>query len=123
MIASVNGTAEQLSTLRISSREDEVLTAHHIPLETSGNQSVDVFANWYKHLSSKMTALLTTVELVLEMDSSSPVFCKQLGKLDNGRQSTMARIVSLRSNIQDLHSSPRISIGNDWSEIVCVWRL
>ena len=79
MIACIDSTAEKLSTLCVSPCKNEVLTTHHVPLEASSDQSVDVFANRHKHLASKMTALLTTVKLILEMNGSSTVLCEKLG--------------------------------------------
>jgi hypothetical protein len=50
-------------------------------LVTSGYQSVDVIANWNENLASQVTAFLSTVELVFEMDGSSAIFSKQFCEL------------------------------------------
>lgn len=52
----------------------------------------------YEYLARKMAALLSTMELILEMDRRSTVFRKEFGELENCRQATVSVSVELASD-------------------------
>jgi hypothetical protein len=52
-------------------------------LEPCGDETVDVITNGYKDFSCEMSALLSPVELILEMDTGSTVLGKELRELDD----------------------------------------
>lgn len=81
MVTHIDSTAEQFSTLRVCPGDEKVLRAHHIPLETSRNKPVDMFAYGYNDLACEVTALLSAMELVFEVDRSSTILSEELGKL------------------------------------------
>ena len=91
VVADVNVVAQKLSTLRVGSSDEQVLRAHEIPLESGADESVDVFCHWDEDLASKVTALLSAVELVFKVDSSSTVLSKELGQLQDSRQTTVSK--------------------------------
>ena len=90
VVARVNGAADQLSAFRVRTGNDQVLGSHQVPLEAGGHQAVDVFAHGDKDLAGQVTALLATVELVLEVDSGGTVLGEELGQLQDGGQSTVS---------------------------------
>lgn len=52
VISSIDSAADELATFRVCSRNDEILAAHHIPLETCCVEAIDVLADWYEHFAS-----------------------------------------------------------------------
>jgi hypothetical protein len=52
-------------------------------LESGGDQSVDMLTHWYEYLARKMAALLSAMELILEMDSRGTVFREEFGELED----------------------------------------
>jgi hypothetical protein len=90
VVTHVNGTAEQFSALRVGSRNDQVLDTHHIPLEASRNESVDVLSHRDQDFASKMAAFLSAVELVLEVNGRSTIFSKQLGQFQDSSQAAVS---------------------------------
>jgi hypothetical protein len=98
VVTDINGATDQSTALRVCSGNDQVLTAHHIPLEPGGDQSVDVFAHGYEYLARKMATLLSAMELILEMDRRSTIFCEQFGKLENRRETTMSVTIDLAND-------------------------
>jgi hypothetical protein len=83
MIAYVDGAGDELAALRVRSRNDQVLAAHHIPLKACSDKAVDVVTDRHEDFSCEMSALLSTVELVLEMDTGSTVLGKELRELND----------------------------------------
>mgnify|MGYP000897059762 CR=1 FL=1 len=83
VIADVNGTAQQPAALGIGPCNEEVLGAHQVPLEPSSNKPVDVFTDRNEHLAGKVTAFLSTVELVFKVHCCSSVLRKELGQFEN----------------------------------------
>lgn len=90
VVARVNGAADQLSAFRVRTGDDQVLGSHQVPLEAGGHQAVDVFAHGDKDLAGQVTALLATVELVLEVDGGGTVLGEELGQLQDGGESTVS---------------------------------
>lgn len=86
VVAHVNSAADQLSTLGVGSSDDKVLASHHVPLETSGDESVDMLGHGHKDFARQVAALLPAMHLVLEMDCGGAVLCKELRQLQNSRQ-------------------------------------
>jgi hypothetical protein len=66
-----------------------------------------MLSNRYKNLSSQMTTLLSTMELILKVNSRSTILSEQLSELKNSRETTMASI----------------AVCNDRAEVVNVWCL
>lgn len=90
VVAHINRIADQFATLRISPRNHQVLSAHHIPLEASSDQPVNVFSHGHKHLASQVATLLATMELVFKVNRGRTVLRKQLGQFQDCRQTTMS---------------------------------
>lgn len=107
VIADVNGRRDELAGLGVGAGNHEVLGAHDVPLEAGGIEAVDVLASRDEDLAGKMAALLATMELVFKVHGSSAILGKQLGQLEDGRQTAVAGI----------------TIGNDGTEVVGVRRL
>jgi hypothetical protein len=59
-------------------------------LETSGDQSVDVFSNRHKDFPSQMTALLAAMQLIFEMNSRSTVLREKLGQFEDRGKTAMS---------------------------------
>jgi hypothetical protein len=78
MVAHINGTADQLSALRVRTGNNQVLGSHHIPLEPGCDESVDVFTHGDKNLASKVTALLSAMQLVFKVNGCGTVLSEKL---------------------------------------------
>lgn len=76
MITHIDGAADESAALGICSSNDQVLTSHHIPLEPSCDQSVDVFTHWDEHFACKMAAFLSAVQLILKVNGRGTILCK-----------------------------------------------
>ena len=83
VVADIDGTADQLTTLRVSAGNDQILTAHQIPLESCSDKTVDVFAHGDKNLACQVATLLATMHLVLEVNCSRAVLSEKLRQLQN----------------------------------------
>lgn len=79
MVANVNIVAQQLSALGVGSGDEEVFRAHEVPLETGADESVDVLCHRNEDLACKVTALLSAMELIFEVDSGCTVLSEELG--------------------------------------------
>lgn len=89
VVAHIDRAADELAALGVGTGNDQVLAAHHVPLESCGCQSVDVFSHRNKHLASKVTALLSSVELILEMHCRGAILSEKLGEFENSRQAAV----------------------------------
>jgi hypothetical protein len=69
-----------------------IVRTHNICLSTNGHQTVDVFADRHKDLSSHVTALLRSRRLVLNVDTSSSLLDEKHCKLHDRCQATMSSI-------------------------------
>ncbi len=102
VITSVNAGRNKLGRLRVGSSDQDIGRTEDVPCESGSCNTVDVFGSGDKHLACLVTALLTTVKLVLEVDTSCTLLGKELGKLEHGAETTVTRV----------------GIGNDRSEVV-----
>lgn len=90
MVTHINSAADQLPALRVGTCNEQVLRAHHIPLETSRNEPVDVFSHRHKNFARKVATLLSAMHLILEVDGRGTILRKELSQLQHGGQSTMS---------------------------------
>ena len=97
-----NQWTSSFSTLKITVRTGT--HTHDICLRTDGDQTVDVFANGHKNLSSHMATLLGTRGLVLNVDTGSTALNKKLGQLHDSGQTTVSGV----------------SVSNDGTQVVNV---
>ena len=104
VVADINSRRDQLARLGVGTGNDQVLASHDIPLESSSVEAVDMFAGRNQNLTSEMAALLAAVKLVFEVNGSSTVLGKELGKLENSGKPTVTGV----------------TISNDGSEVVSV---
>lgn len=102
MIPDIDGAAEEFAAFRVRSGDEKVFGSHNIPLESCGDESIDVFGNGDKHFAGKMAAFFASMKLVLEMDSSGPVFGKEFGQFQYCRKASVPiwKIVKTRSEFQ-----------------------
>jgi phosphoribosylformylglycinamidine (FGAM) synthase-like amidotransferase family enzyme len=76
VVTHIDCAADESAALGICAGNDQVLTSHHIPLESSCDQSVDVLTHWDEHFACKMAALLSTVQLILKVNGRRAILCK-----------------------------------------------
>jgi hypothetical protein len=90
VVPDIDCARDELATFRVCSCNDEVLAAHHIPLKTCSYEAIDVITDWHEYLACKMSALLSAVKLVFEVDSGRTILGKELRKLDDSRETSVA---------------------------------
>ena len=75
---------------------------HDIGLSTDGNETVDVFADRNQDLASHVSTLLGARRLILNVNASSSLLDKELGKLHDSSETTVTGICIRNKRPQEI---------------------
>mmetsp|Transcript_5502 Transcript_5502/g.8752 ORF Transcript_5502/g.8752 Transcript_5502/m.8752 type:complete len:489 (+) Transcript_5502:256-1722(+) len=83
---------DKLGSFGVGTGNDDSLSAHDVALQTGSHEAVDVLAGGHQNLSSHVAALLGSVPLILEVDSSSTSVNHGLGQAHDSGHATVAGV-------------------------------